>query len=133
MMFTRARRAKLAGFDFAGGVNRSTSAVPSQLLPTKTTGVVVAFPDVLAGADAASAPIAQAATAAVAAAAMRRFFSWAVPPRPRTIQPPVGDGRSLSKGRPACGGYQSRGFPSGIRSMTRLASTRSTGYGVVAR
>ncbi len=29
-------------------------------------------------------------------------------------------------------GYQSLGFPSGILSITRVASWRATGYGVVA-
>src|SRR5215213_5994900 len=136
MMFTRARRAKAADFDFAGGVNRSTSAVPSQLLPTKTTGVVVAAlaASFAAGAEAARAPIAQDASTAVAAATIRRFFDLAVPLRLRTIQPPVGDERTVTKPSGVrAGSYHSRGFPAGIRSITRVASTRSTGYGVVAR
>src|SRR5436190_3321688 len=99
MMFTRAMRVKDPGFDFAGGVKRRTSAVPSQLLPAKTTGVVVGFAVFAAGAAAARPPTTQATTTARTAAASRRFFDWAVPLRPRTIQPPVGDGKTVAKRR----------------------------------
>src|SRR5438045_2179875 len=98
MMFTRAIRVNDPGFDFVGGVNRSTSAVPSQLLPAKTTGVVVALAVVFAaGAAAASTPSAQTATTARIAATIGRFFECAVPLRPGTLQPPVGDEKTVTK------------------------------------
>src|SRR3954447_3378014 len=88
MMLIRAIRVNAPGFDFVGGVNRSTSAVPSQLLPAKTTGVVVATfaVDVLtAGADeVASALAPHAASTASAATARLRLFDRAVPLRPFT-------------------------------------------------
>src|SRR4051794_7479633 len=86
MMLTRAMRVKLAGFDPDGGVNRSTSAVPSQLFPAKTTGVVVvACVALTAGAEAdPTALTAPAVSTAIAAIARRRRFGRTVPLRPLT-------------------------------------------------
>src|SRR5438874_773957 len=83
MMLSRAIRVKEPGFDFEGGVNLSTSAVPSQLLPAKTTGVVVdAFGALTAGAgDSATAPTADTASTASAGAATLRLIVRAVPLR----------------------------------------------------
>src|SRR4051794_6728445 len=88
MMLTRAMRVKLAGFDPDGGVNRSTSAVPSQLFPAKTTGVVavaLALPVLTAGADGVTSEL-MAPTASIATAVMakRRRFGRVVPLRPFT-------------------------------------------------
>src|SRR5215207_6169192 len=98
MMLSRAILLKLAGLDFDGGVNLSTSAVPSQLLPAKTTGVVADARGALtAGADEAPrTPSAHAATTARAAAATLRLTLRAAPLRLTNLAPPVTDGENGS-------------------------------------
>ena len=45
-----------------------------------------------------------------------------------SLKPVIGRSRTgPAAGTRRSGGYQARGLPSGIRSMTRVASTRSTG------
>src|SRR5215210_885637 len=139
MMLRRAMRVNEPGFPaFAGGVKRSTSAVPSQLFPTKTTGVVVVVPGfggLAAGAVVAAITVtAHASVAASANAPSLVLICRVLPRRPSTALPPGPDAITVTGDCAGCAGcYQSRGFPSGMASNTSLASTRSTGYGVVAR
>src|SRR5215210_3676414 len=93
MMLRRAMRVNEPGFPaFAGGVKRSTSAVPSQLFPTKTTGVVVVVPGfggLAAGAVvAAITATAHASVAASANAPSLVLICRVLPRRPSTALPP---------------------------------------------
>src|SRR3954449_4220965 len=90
-MLTRAIRVKPPGLFRIGGVKRRTSAVPSQLLPAKTTGSSAGFGVGLPADDAAkTATSTQASSASPPAAAP--LIGPAVPLRPRTWMPPVTGG-----------------------------------------
>jgi hypothetical protein len=90
-MLRRAIRLNRAGPEREGGVQRSTSAVPSQLFPTKTTGVVAgALGASSAGAGAIITALrAQTDAASKAAVAAPPLFDRGKAHRLRTSAPPV--------------------------------------------